>query len=85
MQLNQMEKARLLLFQMEVAETSSHLRLIGMLPSDQSLETKEGSSQDCVAQKQKLPGCREAQCERHRPRYWPGCKWVSLYAFPEGS
>jgi hypothetical protein len=34
MLLNQMEKARQLLFQMEVAETLSHLRLIGVLLSD---------------------------------------------------
>lgn len=36
--LNQMEKAKLFLFQMEVAETSFHSRLIGALPSHQSLE-----------------------------------------------
>ena len=41
MLLNQMEKTRLLLFQMEVAETSSHLRLIGTLLSDYSMETKK--------------------------------------------
>lgn len=85
MQLNQMEKARLLLFQMEVAETSSHLRLIGTLPSDQSLETKEGSSQDSGAQKGSFQAGGGAQCECHRPKHLPGCKWVSLYAFPEGS
>lgn len=38
--LNQMEKAKIILFQMEVVETSSHSRLIGTLPSHQSLETK---------------------------------------------
>lgn len=38
---NQMEKAKLFLFQMEVAETSFHSRLIGALPSNQSLETKQ--------------------------------------------
>lgn len=38
--LNQMEKAKLFLFQMEVAETSFHSRLIGALPSHQSLENK---------------------------------------------
>lgn len=38
---NQMEKAKLFLFQMEVAETSLHSRLIGALPSHQSLETKQ--------------------------------------------
>lgn len=35
-----MEKAKLFLFQMEVAETSFHSRLIGALPSHQSLENK---------------------------------------------
>lgn len=41
--LNQMEKAKLFLFQMEVAETSFHSRLIGPLPSHQSLENKMNS------------------------------------------
>ena len=38
--LNQMEKAKLFLFQMEVAATSFHSRLIGALPSHQTLENK---------------------------------------------
>jgi hypothetical protein len=46
-----MEKAKLFLFQMEVVETSFHSRLIGTLPSNQNLETKQNGAVEVVKYK----------------------------------
>lgn len=49
--LNQMEKAKLFPFQVEVMETSFHSRFIGALPSHQSLETKQKRRAEIVKHK----------------------------------
>lgn len=69
MLLNQMEKARLLLFQREVAETSSHLRVIGTLPRDQSMETKKGTAKPVQHRNGRFQTGGSVQCELHRPRH----------------
>lgn len=49
--LNQMEKAKLFPFQVEMMETSFHSRFIGALPSRQSLETKQKRRAEIVKHK----------------------------------